>query len=218
MQNRFSRLACLVIALVGVGLSGVAAQLGQRPAAEWIPSLERPERIESLKIDFIMSKLDLKPGHTVADVGAGAGVISLPLARAVAPGGKVYAVDIDQGFLDHINLRARQHGVSNIQPVFGKYADPNLPARDVDLAFFHVVLHHIENRSGYVKALAQYIKPDGRIAIIEQSAEKGAHRNQPHLVVTKDQVNGWMTDAGFKPVQEIEGLPEYKWFTIYARR
>lgn len=217
MQNKFSRLACLVGVLVAVGLSGVGAQLRSRPAAEWIQNLERPERVEGLKIDYIISNLGLRPGQTVVDVGAGAGVISFPLARAVSPGGKVYAVDVDEGFIDYINMRAKERNVTNVRPVLGKFIDPSLPAKDVDLGFIHDVLHHVENRAGYLKALAQYIKPDGRVAIIELSAEKGAHRDEPALVVTKDQVNGWMADAGFKPVQEIAGLPNDKWFIIYAR-
>ena len=44
----------------------------------------------------------------------------------------------------------------------------------------------------------------------------GSHKDEPALVVTKDQVKGWMADAGFKPVQEFDGL-EGKWFVVYGR-
>jgi ubiquinone/menaquinone biosynthesis C-methylase UbiE len=140
------------------------------------------------------------------------------MAQAVSPGGKIYAVELDQGFLDHINMRAKERNVTNVVTVLGKPVDPNLPAKDVDLAFIHDVLHHVADRAGYLKGMAPYIKPDGRVAIIELSAEKGSHRDEPELVVTKPQVDGWMADVGFKPVERIEGLPEDKWFTIYARQ
>src|SRR5881409_3934660 len=98
----------------------LADQLASRPAPDWIARLERPERVAGLKIDYIISKLELKPGQVVADIGAGPGVISLPLAKAVSPGGKVYAVDIDQAFIDHIAMRAQEQHVANVKPILGK--------------------------------------------------------------------------------------------------
>src|SRR5262249_54403870 len=151
-----------------------------------------------------------------ADIGAGPGVLSIPIAKAVAPRGKVYAVEIDQPFLDHIAKRAEEQHVTNITGVLGKPVDPNLPARDVDVALFHDVLHHIADRAGYLKAIAQYVKAGGRVAIIELPPN-GAHKDEPALVVTKDQANSWMADAGFRPAQEFDGLAEGKWFIVYGR-
>jgi ubiquinone/menaquinone biosynthesis C-methylase UbiE len=210
--------------LCGAAACGLAAaapavparQLKSRPADEWSARLERPERVAGLKIDFIIASLGLKPGQVVADIGAGPGVLSLPLAKAVAPGGKVYAVEIDQGFLDRINQKTRAAHVTNVATVLGEYGDPKLPARDVDVALFHDVLHHIQDRAGYLKATAAYVKPGGRIAVVDLPPD-GSHKDEPDLVVTKDQVKRWMADAGFAPVQEISGLDEGKWFIVYAR-
>jgi 2-polyprenyl-3-methyl-5-hydroxy-6-metoxy-1,4-benzoquinol methylase len=212
----------LITAIVAFGfvaaLGDVAAgQLASRPADDWIARLERPERIAGLKIDYIISKLELKPGQVVADVGAGPGVLSLPMAKAVSPGGKVYAIEIDQAFLTHIEKKTKDQHVTNVTLVLGKFTDPNLPAKDVDVALFHDVLHHIDDRAGYLKAMATYMKPSGRVAIIDLPPD-GSHKDDPKLVVTKDQVKGWMADAGFKPVQEFDGLSEGKWFIVYARK
>src|ERR1035437_5381428 len=87
-------LAVAALVLFGEG-AAKAWQLENRPAAEWIRTLERPERIAGLKIDEILEKLNLKPGMVVADIGSGSGVFSRPLAKAVAPNGRVIAVDID---------------------------------------------------------------------------------------------------------------------------
>jgi ubiquinone/menaquinone biosynthesis C-methylase UbiE len=200
-----------------VGDGAAARQRASRPAPEWIERLERPERVARLKIDFIVEKLALKPGQVVADLGAGPGVLSFPLAKAVSPGGKVYAVDIDQAFMDRIEQKAKEQNVTNVKAILGKFTDPNLPARDVDVALFHDVLHHIEDRAGYLKALAPYVKPAGRVAIIELAAG-GSHKDEPDLIVTKEQAAAWMADVGFKPVEEIDGLPEGKWFVVYARQ
>ena len=102
----------------------LADQLASRPAPDWIARLERPERVAGLKIDYIISKLELKPGQVVADIGAGPGVISLPMAKALAPNGTVYAVDIDPAFIDHIAMRAQEQHVANVKPILGKVTDP----------------------------------------------------------------------------------------------
>ena len=79
------------------------------------------------------------------------------------------------------------------------------------------MLHHIQDRAGYLKAMAGYMKPGGRIAIVELPPT-GSHKDDPSLIVTKDQVNGWMAAAGFKPVQQFDGLNEGKWFVVYGRQ
>ena len=210
--------ASAVVLVTLASVVGVAAQLASRPTPEWIARLERPERVAGLKIDYIISKLELKPGHVIADIGAGPGVISLPMAKAVAPNGKVYAVDIDQQFLDHIAMRAKEQHVANVKPVLGTFTDPALPAEDVDVALFHDVLHHIQDRATYLKSTAKYVKPSGRIPIVELSPTKGTHSREPALQITKAQAAAWLAAAGFKPVQEFDGLPEDKWFVVYARQ
>lgn len=212
------RLVSLAAGLIVAGALGAvaAAQLKSRPADEWSDRLERPDRVTGLKIDYIISKLNLKPGDTVADIGAGPGVISAPLGRAVGPTGKVYAEDIDKGFFPRIEAEAKTVHVTNVLPILGQLDDPALPAKDVDVALFHDVLHHIKDRAVYLKATAKYLKPTGRVAIIELPPD-GSHKNEPDLVVTKDQVKEWMAAAGFAPAQEIDGLTEGKWFIIYAR-
>jgi ubiquinone/menaquinone biosynthesis C-methylase UbiE len=217
MIARYSR-SLMAAAVLAASAAAGAGQLASRPAPDWIARLERPERVATLKIEYIISKLDLKPGQVVADIGAGPGVISLPMARAVAPKGVVYAVDIDQGFIDHIAMRAREQNVTNVKPILGKFTDPALPARDVDVALFHDVLHHIQDRAAYLRSMATYMKPNGRIAIVELSPTTGSHKDEPELQVTKDQAKQWLAAAGFKPVQEFTGLPEDKWFVVYARR
>ena len=93
MQLTWARATAMAALLSTVGASqGVAWQLGSRPAERWIEVLSGPDRIQRLKIDDVIARLRIKPGDVLADIGAGSGAFSLPFARAVAPGGTVYAV------------------------------------------------------------------------------------------------------------------------------
>jgi ubiquinone/menaquinone biosynthesis C-methylase UbiE len=214
--------ACVLALLVpGSWSSAGARQLGSRPPDDWIARLESPDRIASLKVDEILAVLHLKPGQVIADIGAGPGLFSLPLARAVGQGGRVYAEEVDQAFLNRINARAKEQALTNVRAVLGKFTDPGLPARDVDLVFFHDVVHHIENRAAFLKTVATYVKPTGRMAIVEYDAKTGPHKDAPALQITRDELDAWMADAGFPRAEPIAGLfggTDPRWMVIYSRR
>jgi len=220
-RKNYSCTWCLLGAMLAGGVVQARAQLAPRKTEEWEKTLESPRRAETQKLDQVLSDLSLKPGMVVADIGAGSGFFSRPLAKAVAPGGKVYAVDIQQGLLDFINKRDAEENIHNIQTVLGEFDDPKLPARNVDLAFINDVLHHIQHRAVYLKALGTYIKPDGRIAIIEMNKDdpNTGHKNQPELLVSREEILGWMSDAGFKLVEEHADLfPGTRWFLIFGKK
>ncbi|MFM7750098.1 MAG: class I SAM-dependent methyltransferase [Opitutaceae bacterium] len=192
------------------------AQLGARPTAEWLRMLDAQTRVSKLRVDDVVAALALPPGAKVADIGAGSGVFTLPLAGAVTSSGRVYAVDIDQGLVDHITGKAREAKATQVQGVLGKFTDPSLPARDVGLAFIYDVLHHIEDRATYLRNLAGYLQPGGRIAVIDFFPERGPHRNDPALQITKEQTRRLMADAGLRLLAEHR-LYDDKWFVIYGK-
>ena len=208
----------MVMALVVVCTlpHSASAQLASRPAAEWTKTLESPERIASLKVDDVIARLNLKPADVVADLGAGTGLFAVPLAKAVRSG-RVYAVELDEGFLTQIRGKAKAESVTNVVPVLGKFTDPALPARDVDVAFFHDVLHHVENRTAYLKSVAGYVKPGGRIVVIEFNAGDSPHKAEPQLVVSKEQTAAWMAEVGFVPAEDIQLFTD-KYFVVYRRK
>ena len=199
--------------MFGIALTDTAAfQLQQRPAKEYIERMDRPGRVAGLKIDEVVEKLQLKPGDIVADVGSGSGAFSIPMARAVGPTGTLYAVDIDQEMIDFVGDRAEKAGLKNVRKVLGEYDDPKLPVRDVDVAFFHRVLHMIELRQAYVNAVSKYLKPDGRIVIIEKEPEESTN----WMWLRRSDVDSWMAAIGFYPAERF-GVFDDKWFVSYQR-
>jgi SAM-dependent methyltransferase len=216
-QHRLAHRVLAAATLVALILSpsSAGAQLASRPAADWIPTLDNPARLASMKIPDVVAALKIQPGDTVADVGAGSGVLTGPLAKATGAGGVLYASDIEPGLLTHIAQRMQADGVANVRTVLGSFTDPKLPA-PVDLAFMNDVLHHVSDRAIYVKNLAGYLKPGGRLAVIEFTPEGSPHKGQPELIVAEAQTDAWARDAGLSPVERIE-LYDDRYFVVYRK-
>ena len=211
--------SCLayVAACVLLGAStAVHGQLASRPAEEWKKTLEQASRVDNLKVDEIVTRVALKPGQVVADLGAGTGLFSVPLAKAVGSSGRVYAVDIDKGFFPHITEKAGEQHLTNVKTVLGEFTDPKLPARDVDLAFMHDVLHHVQDRATYIRNAARYLKPSGRFVVVDYKPEQSPHKDQPELVVSEEQATAWMKAAGLSKVDRVAMFPD-KYFLIFSR-
>jgi ubiquinone/menaquinone biosynthesis C-methylase UbiE len=240
-------LAALLALATGKLLS---AQIGSQPAAEWIPHLEDPKRVATLHIDEVIKTIGLKPGMVIADIGSGSGVFTRPFAKAVAgasggPSGKAIAVDIDSALLSYVSESAGKQGIKNIETHLAPIDDPKLSGAILDVAFFHDVFHHIEHRDVYVKNLAKYMKPDGRIVLIENAAgHEGMHDamhpdgnaamhqamhgdthqtmmhngKQVEMSTERQTADKLLDAAGFKPIQESDLFGAGKFFVIYGRK
>lgn len=117
--------------------------------------------------DRVIESLGLEPGDRVADLGAGGGYFTFRLSDAVEPAGKVYAVDVDAGMIDYLDRRASEEGRENVEVVLAKTDDPLLPEAGVDLIFTCNTYHHIDDRPAYFRNAARYLRPGGRLAIVE---------------------------------------------------
>lgn len=228
----------MVMAWAGAGMADAPRQNGDYPPVvredntggpEWIRRLERPERLPGLRIDEVIAALGLRPGMTIADIGSGTGAFTIPFARAVAPTGTAIAVDIWPELLNHVKQKAAREAAPTLKTLLAQRDDPLLPERSLDIAFFHDVFHNVNDRPDYLKRLATSLKPDGRIAIVEQEFDDPIAKqwDKPEDRITREQVRGWMASAGFELVREFDlfqgannpkgaGMPE-RWFVIYQR-
>ena len=204
--------AALILALLPALAS---AQRVHRSADEWLRLLETPQRLARLKPLEVIAALKLKPGQTVADIGAGTGVLTVPMARAVGTSGSVYAVDLDKEAVDYIEERCTEQGIVNVKGVVGTADDPGMPV-NVDLVLLNESLRYIEKRAEYLKLLGEYLNPEGRIAISEFLPEAYPDRPDPTLTVTEAQATEWMAAAGLKPIERVTAFPD-RWFVIYGK-
>ena len=145
----------------------IAHVMGHR-GATW---LERPEREQKERTDLLLSLLALRPGDTVADIGAGTGYFSLPIARLVGPTGRVLAVDIQPEMLTIIEERARAGKIANIVPILATEADPMLPDNTVDLVLMVDAYHEFSFPREVMTRVVDALSEDGRIVLVEYREE-----------------------------------------------
>ncbi|WP_437194339.1 class I SAM-dependent methyltransferase [Planctomicrobium sp. SH527] len=144
------------------------ARVMGHPGIAW---LERPEREEEERLSLLIESLKLEPGMVVADIGAGSGVITIPLAKAVGPEGRVMAVDIQKEMLRALEFKCKGLGVENVTPVLGKTFSPNLDDESIDLAIMVDVYHEFNLPYEMLLAISKSLKPGGRIAFVEYRKE-----------------------------------------------
>lgn len=137
--------------------------------------------------DLLIPALGLRPGNHVADIGAGGGYLTLRLARAVAPGGRVVATDIDPVALATLRARARAAGLEHL--IATRHVRPDEPGLDgerFDLILLAQVDHLLADRVRYLRALVPALSPGGRIALCNAerhrpAAEEAAVRAGLHV-------------------------------------
>ncbi len=162
------------------------AQVMGHQGADW---LERPEREEEERTDVLVELLQLQPGQAVADVGAGSGYFSWRMAKRVAPNGSVYAVEIQQEFLDLLMGNMRQRGVAGIvKPVLGTVQDPRLPASQIDLILLVDVYHEFDYPYEMTRGMIHALRPGGRLVFVEYRAEDPAVPIKPRHKMSVAQV------------------------------
>jgi len=184
---------------------------GGRSAEEYIKLLESERRIEGLQIAKVVEALKVRPDDRVCDLGAGSGLFTRPLARKAGGKGVVYAVDIDSELLKHVELTAQEQKIANIKPILASETDPKLP-EPVDLITIIDTLHHIGNQAEYLKGLKKYLRPGGRVAVIDFSRDWPAGHEK--MAYTVGDLDGWMTTAGFKRVEQHDFL-DNNFFVVY---
>ena len=152
--------------------------------------------------------LSLKPGMTVADVGAGSGYFSFPMAKVVGPEGKVLAVDIQKEMLDVIRRRAKTRKVTNVEPVQGTIRDPKLPAGKVDLILMVDVYHEFSHPYEMTEAMVRALRRGGKLVFVEYRLEDPNVYIKLVHKMTEKQVKAEMAVHPLKHVKTFDELPQ----------
>ncbi len=184
----------------GREISQVMGHLG----AGW---LERSSRMREERTDLLIRRLPLSEDSVVADIGAGTGYFTFPVARRV-PKGRVYAVDIQTEMLDIIAARQTDLGIRNIVPVLGQIDDPGLDANTVDLIFIVDAYHEFSHPREMGDAMVRALKPGGRLVLIEYRTEDAFVPIKTLHKMSEAQVRKEMTSIGLEWEATHDFLPQ----------
>lgn len=157
-------------------------------APEWSSGPDRDAADESGQL---IRGLDIRPGMTVADIGAGSGYHTLRLSPAVGPSGVVYAEDIVESYISGLRREAERRGLGNVRIVVGKADDPALPAGAVDRAVLVHMYHEIESPYALLWRLAAALKPGGRVGVIDLDRPTPRHGTPPALLKCEFEAVGY---------------------------
>ncbi len=180
--------------------------------ADW---LERPGRDQEQRPDQIIATMGLKNGDVVADLGAGTGYFTRRLAKAVAPSGRVYAVDIQPEMIDLLKQNVQKAGVSNVVAILGTGDDPKLPRESCDWILLVDVYHEFQQPKAMLARMRETLRPKGKIALVEYRQEglTALHVLEEHRMSRKQVLAEW-EPAGFRLVKVYEFLPTQHFFVF----
>jgi SAM-dependent methyltransferase len=156
----------------------------ERPVADIVSPIwhDEQERDAAGEIQQVVELLGIRPGMTVADVGAGSGYYVLRLAPIVGLAGRIYAEDVVPDYLSKLRKRVRDLGLQNVVVARGEPHDPRLPARSLDAAILVHMYHEIAQPFGLLYNLAGALKPDARVGIVDAIGPTAKHGTPPELL------------------------------------
>lgn len=179
---------------------------------KWVGRFEREGREVYAQRAAIVAAMGLRDGQVVADVGAGTGSYTELFSKAVGPAGKVYAEDIVPAFLEHIQAKANELGLDNVQTVLGTEKSIELPADSVDVVFVCDTYHHFEYPQEMLASIHRALRPGGQLVIVDFKRVEGESREwvMNHVRAGQDVVTNEVTSADFEFVEAIpvDGLTE----------
>jgi gamma-glutamyl-gamma-aminobutyrate hydrolase PuuD/ubiquinone/menaquinone biosynthesis C-methylase UbiE len=190
------------------------------PRAEaWVARFEVESREIWKRREEIVAAVGVRPGWSVADIGAGSGFFSRLFAQRVGPEGRVHAVDIVPEFLEHIRARAAEDGLRWIRCVQGREDSAGLDPASIDLAFVCDTYHHFEYPRSMLASIHEALRPGGELVVIDFIRIEGKSRPWilEHVRAGEDVVRAEIEAAGFTVVERRAFLEE-NWFLRFRRR
>lgn len=157
------------------------------------------DREQLLPLDQVIDKMAIQREDVVADLGAGNGFFTLPVAKMTD--GIVYAVDIEPKMLDLLKNRADAENMHNIQYVAAGLEDTGLPTDAVDHVLVSMVLHEVPHLSETLHDIRRILKPDGHLCIVEWEAVPSEDGPPAHIRLASEAFMETLQQHGFTQLQ-----------------
>lgn len=178
--------------------------------------LERDSRQQEENAAMAIEKMNLSKESVVADLGAGTGYYSFKIAKKVTEG-KVYAVEIQDAFINYLSSRKKTLNAANVEVVKGTDRSTNLPENSIDLLMMADVYHELEYPIEILQSIKKSLKPTGKLLLLEYRGEDAALPIKPLHKTTIKQLNKEMEANGLRLFYDGEFLP-IQHFLVYEKK
>jgi ubiquinone/menaquinone biosynthesis C-methylase UbiE len=167
------------------------------PYAGDLSIFDSPGRDEKLQINRVMDILEVTPGKTVADIGAGSGWFTVRAARRVTETGTVYAVDINPEATRYVEKRVQKEGLHNVRTILSKSDDPQLPAKHVDAVLLLKTYHEVDKPIDLLRNLRASLRPGARVGIIDRNGNGENHGVARDIVIKEANEAGYALQSQY---------------------
>src|SRR5712675_1684684 len=156
----------------------------KRPVADIVSPIWHGERERDAAGEprQLVRLLGIKPGMTVADIGAGSGYYVVRLAPIVGPNGRIIAQDVVPQYLRSLRNRVRDLGLQNVTISLGEPHDPRLPADSLDIAILVHMYHEIAQPYALLYNLVPALKSGARVGVVDAFKSTSEHGTPPSLL------------------------------------
>lgn len=180
------------------------------PCPAWLSILlENPYMERVAGAETIVARLEVQPGMSALDVGCGAGRLTVPLARAVGPEGRVTALDIQASMLTLAQESVAEAGLENVTFVQAGAGRGAVAPKTFDRAVLVTVLGEIPEREAALGEIHAALKPGGILSITEALPD-------PHYQ-TRGAVRRMAETAGFRQGPLWSNVVAYTWHWVKER-
>jgi precorrin-6B methylase 2 len=217
----------VVLALLLLFLTAVCTQAQSAPATAQqtaprktstpytgdLSIFDSPGRDERLQINRVMDILEIAPGKTVADIGAGSGWFTVRAARRVTASGTVYAVDINPEATRYIDKRAQKEGLHNVKTVLSKSDDPQLPANQIDSVLLLKTYHEVDKPVVLLQNLRASLRPGAKVGVIDRNGNEENHGVALDIVIKEASEAGYALQSRYDFVKG-DGMDYFLVFAV----
>jgi ubiquinone/menaquinone biosynthesis C-methylase UbiE len=166
----------------------------------------------------IMARLHLGAGDIVADIGAGSGYFTVPLAARVGDKGLVFAEEIQIEMINYISRKVEELELMNVRVIFGKPEDPSLLDNFFNLVFLANTYHELEEPFLMLENIKKDLRHSGKLAIIDWDPAKQSPFGPPIKVkVPENIIIKEVERAGFELIEKHNFMP-YHYFLIFKKK
>ena len=181
----------------------------------WSKRFDAPGRGEWQKPEEVIALMEIKPGMTVADIGAGTGYFLGYLSKAVGARGTVLGLDVEPDMVNFMSERADRQDWSNVEVRMIQPDDPGLKGRAVDRILIVNTWHHIGDRDSYSRKLYEALTPGGGVLVVDFT-QKSTHGPPVSQRIRPEEVVAELLAGGLEVEILEESLPDQ--YIVVGRR